>query len=212
MAYPIARHSLLPFVRVFAKNIEGMERIPNGPVVVAANHLGLFDPLFIGAIYVQQTKQKLRFLVGTANMFWRALGYFLQHWTNTIPVRRHREAEAVEQAVMALRRGESVAVFPEGKVNRLPALLTGKTGAVRMSLLAPAPILPVGIENTNVRLLTILGRRFLNRQEGISIRFGEPYQPQGDVNEPHAVRKLTDDLMEEIARLSGKVFPNSHAA
>lgn len=212
MPYPIARRSLLPFVRVFAKQIEGMERIPNGPVIVASNHLGLFDPLFIGAIYIQRTKRKLRFLASTGHLFWHALGFFLQHWTNTVPVRRNRQGEAVEQAVGYLRKGDSVAVFPEGQVNRSPSLLTGKTGAVRMSLLAPASILPVGIENTNVRLLTILGRRFLNRQEGITIRFGEPYQPGGDVNDPASVRRLTDELMLKIARLSEKVFPSTDAA
>lgn len=213
MAYPIARRSFLPFVRLFAKPIEGMEHIPdNRPVIIAANHLGLFDPLFVGAIYVQKTKKKLRFLVDTGNLFWHFLGYVLQHWTNTIAVKKDRPAEAVDKAVECLRIGESVAVFPEGVVNRSPSLLTGKTGAVRMSLKSRSPILPVGIENTNVKLLTIIGRRLVRRHEGITIRFGQPYQPDGRVDDVEVVRRLTAELMTKIANLSGKVLSSTHAA
>lgn len=207
MAYPIARRSLLPFVRLFAKHIEGVDRIPlDQPVVMASNHLGLFDPLFIGAVYISKTKKKLRFLVDTRNFFWKTIGITLQHWTNTVPVRPNRRDEAIERAVEAARRGDSIGLFPEGQVNTSPTLLAGRTGAVRISLLSQTPLLPVGIENTGVPLATIIGRRFINRQEGITIRFGRPHQPVGDPANSAAVQALTDELMHLIAILSRKVY------
>ncbi|MFH0829306.1 MAG: lysophospholipid acyltransferase family protein [Candidatus Kerfeldbacteria bacterium] len=206
-AYPIARRSFFPFVSIFAKAIEGVENIPDSrPVIVASNHLGLLDPLFIGAVYVRRTKRKLRYLVDTSNKFWYFLGFFLQYWTNTIPVNQRKPGNVVETAVVALKRGDSIGVFPEGRASPGTALLPGHTGAIRMSLLSGAPILPVGIENTNVRLMTIIGRRFAHRQEGITIRFGEPYTPKGDANDHTIVRSLTDDLMHRIAALSGKPY------
>lgn len=207
MAYPVARFSFLPFVKLFAKTIEGIDNIPaDKPVIVAANHLGLFDPLFLGAIFITKTKRKLRFLVDTRSLFWHIIGYVLQHWTNTIPVRPGRGTTAVDLAVAAILQRDSIGLFPEGKVNTSPTLLSGRTGAVRISLLSRAPLLPVGIENTDVRLLTIIGRRFINRREGIAIRFGEPYHPHGDPNDAEVVRVLTDSLMERIGELSGKTY------
>lgn len=208
MAYPIARWSFLPFVRLFTKQIEGTEHIPTDrPVVLTANHLGLFDPLFIGAVYISKTKRKLRFLVDTRNIFWKTIGITLQHWTNTIAVRPGRREEALKAAVQwAVERGDSIGMFPEGQVNTSPTLLAGRSGAVRISLLSQAPLLPVGIENTNVPMAAIIGRRFTNRQEGITIRFGQTYQPVGDPNNPATVQALTDELMHRIAIHSRKVY------
>jgi len=144
--------------------------------------------------------------VDTSNKFWYSLGFFLQHWTNTIPVRRGHSGEVMGKAVQALKRGDSVGVFPEGRASADTALLPGHTGAVRMSLMSGKPILPVGIENTNISLMTIIMRRFVNRQEGITIRFGEPYLPQGDVTDATVVRELTVDLMRRIASLSQRQY------
>lgn len=213
MAYPIARRSFLPFVSLFAKQVSGTENIPTDTaVVVAANHLGMFDPLFIGSLYIRRTTKKLRYLVDTRNLFWKTIGFFFQFSTHTIPVRPGKSGQAVEDAVFALRKGDSVGVFPEGRVNTSPSLLPGRSGAVRMSLLSGSPILPVGIENTNVQLLTILLRRLAQRQEGISIRFGVPYQPSGDPSDDAAVRRLTDDLMNRIAALSGKKYEPTYGS
>lgn len=207
MAYPIARRSLFPFVSIFAKNVEGVDRVPmNDPVIIAANHLGLFDPLFLGVLFIRKTKKKLRFLVDTRNLFWKTMGIGLQHWTNNIPVRPGKHEQVIDDSVRALQRGDSIGLFPEGKVNTSPTLLSGRTGAVRMSLMSGKPILPVGIENTNISLITVLLRRFIKRQEGITIRFGVPYLPQGDVADIAVVRELTDDLMRRIAALSQKTY------
>jgi len=207
MAYPIARRSFMPLARFFAKTIEGVENIPvDRPVVVAANHLGLLDPVFVGSVYVRRTKKKLRYLVDTRNMFWKTIGITLSHWTNTIPIRPGRRQIAFEAAVRYLRQGDSIGVFPEGRVNTSPTLLSGRTGAVRMGLAAGVEILPVGIMNTNVRMLTIIGRRLVNRREGITLRFGQSYLPTGNLEDEDEVRRLTDDLMIRISNLCSKTY------
>lgn len=207
MAYPIARRSAFPFVSIFARLVEGVEHIPERePVVVAANHLGMFDPLFIGSIFIRRTKKYLRYLVDTRNLFWKTFGITLSHWTRTIPIRPGRHEDAVNEAVRALQKGDSIGLFPEGKVNTSPTLISGRTGAVRIALMARARILPVGIENTDVPLRNILLHRALNRPEGIAIRYGDPYQPVGDPGDVDLVRALTDDLMHRIAELSRKPY------
>lgn len=207
MAYPIARRSFMPLVRFFTKTIEGIDHIPaTEPLIVAANHLGLLDPVFIGAVYVSQTKKKLRYLVDTRNTFWKTIGITLSHWINTIPIRPGRRQAALQAAVDYLRRGDSIGLFPEGRVNTSPTLLEGRSGAIRMGLLSGVRVLPVGIENTNVRMLTIIGRRLANRQEGITLRFGQPYKPAGDPGNDADVKRLTDDLMHRIADLSRKPY------
>lgn len=207
--YPIARRSAFPFVSLFARQVDGIDHIPVGqPVIVAANHLGMFDPVFIGSLFILRTKQRLRYLVDTRNLFWKTFGIALSHWTNTIPIRTGRREEALHDAVTALQRGDSIGVFPEGRVNTSPTLLEGRTGAIRMSLMSGCPILPVGIENTHVPLRSILWHRVLNHPEGIAIRFGELYHPAGDAGDQTMVRDLTDDLMRRIAVLSQKHYPS----
>jgi len=205
--YPVARRTAFPFVSLFARRVDGVEQIPIGePVIVAANHLGMFDPLFIGSLFIRRTKKRLRYLVDTRNLFWKTFGIALSHWTNTIPIRSGRREEAIADAVKALKLGDSIGMFPEGRVNTSPTLLEGRPGAVRMSLLSGKAILPVGIENTHVPLMSVIMHRVLNRPEGISIRFGERYHPQGDPDDVNAVRELTDELMRKIASLSQKPY------
>lgn len=205
--YPVARRTAFPFVSLFARRVDGVEQIPvDEPVIVAANHLGMFDPLFIGSLFIRKTKKRLRYLVDTRNLFWKTFGILLSHWTNTIPIRTGKREKAITDAVAALGKGDSIGMFPEGKVNTSPTLLEGRPGAIRMSLLSGKAILPVGIENTNVPLRSIMWHRVLNRPEGISIRFGKRYHPKGDPNDIENVRELTDELMRKIAALSEKPY------
>jgi 1-acyl-sn-glycerol-3-phosphate acyltransferase len=134
-------------VRVLARRLYRIEiagRIPPGPVVVAANHESLLDPLVLALA----ADQPLHFLAKVE--LWRFRpGAWLMDALGGIPIRRdRRDLVSVGRAEELLRAGESVALFPEGTVKGG----TWTRGAARLALLTGAPLVPVRIVGTKQAL------------------------------------------------------------
>ena len=136
-------HGARPFCawmirRRYTVRVHGAEHVPaTGPVVVAANHIGIIDgPLM--AIYAPRpvhamTKQE---------MFRGFLGRFLR-WAGQIPLDRfHADPRAVRFAVRCLREGRVVGIFPEG-TRGTGELDTFHRGAAYLALTVGAPVVPL---------------------------------------------------------------------
>jgi 1-acyl-sn-glycerol-3-phosphate acyltransferase len=118
--------------------------VPNG-VVVAANHVSLYDFLSTGTV-VHATGRPARFLAKASLFTVPVVGWVFRH-TGQIPVYR-RQATAVAAlaaAGRAVEQGECVVVYPEGTLTSDPDLwpMRGKTGAVRLALATGAPVIPL---------------------------------------------------------------------
>jgi 1-acyl-sn-glycerol-3-phosphate acyltransferase len=141
--------------------IEIVGRVPPGPVVVAANHESLLDPLVLALA----ADQPLHFLAKVELWRYRP-GAWLMDALGGIPIRRdRRDLVSVGHAEELLRVGESVALFPEGTVKGG----TWTRGAARLALLTGAPIVPVRIVGTKRAL-----SRGRIRFSKIRIVVGEP--------------------------------------
>jgi 1-acyl-sn-glycerol-3-phosphate acyltransferase len=114
------------------------ERFPRrGPVVVAANHVGVIDgPLM--AIFAPRPVHALTKI----EMFDGRLGGFLRQ-TGQIPLDRYRvDPHAVRLSLRVLRDGGAVGVFPEGtrgngELDRI------QHGAAYLALVTGAPVVPL---------------------------------------------------------------------
>jgi 1-acyl-sn-glycerol-3-phosphate acyltransferase len=93
--------------------VEGLEALPTlGPALLVPNHDSQWDPVLIGLAL--RPRRRLRFLARAS--LWRipGLGPVL-YALGQIPIRRGvGDAAALERAVVTLRSGEAVCVFPEG--------------------------------------------------------------------------------------------------
>jgi 1-acyl-sn-glycerol-3-phosphate acyltransferase len=108
-----------------------------------------------------------------------------------------------EQARRHLAAGRSVAVFPEGTVNRDPARLKrGRPGAARLSLETGVPVVPVGLRYPAVPKGTAVPEGSL-----MAIEIGPPLMPPA-VGKPAyaAIWAWHGQIMAAIARLSGKAW------
>jgi 1-acyl-sn-glycerol-3-phosphate acyltransferase len=174
---------------------KGVEHVPkDGGFVLAANHTSNFDPWPLGIPLFP--RRALRFMA-KIELFNPALGPFLK-MAGAFPVRRGQaDVEAIETAVRLVREGEVVVMFPEGtrrrKGLRKKFTPTPHTGAARIALAAPAPLVPAAISGTD--RLARLGPLRVAYGPAIQVDDLEELAPR------EAAQVATDRLMQEIERL-----------
>jgi 1-acyl-sn-glycerol-3-phosphate acyltransferase len=106
-----------------------------------------------------------------------------------------------EHARRHLAAGRSIAVFPEGTVNRDPArLLRGRPGAARLSLETGVPVVPAGL-----RFPAVPKGVAIPEGSPLAIEIGPPLMPSA-VGKPAyaAIGAWHGQIMTAIAHLSGK--------
>jgi 1-acyl-sn-glycerol-3-phosphate acyltransferase len=167
--------SLIAWMRAMDWSIEisGIERIPpQGGAVVATNHVGYLDWLFVG-LAGRRRGRNIRF-VAKRELWERPFTRAIMSGARHIPADRYGSpGVAVQRAVDALRAGEVVGMFPEATINRSFLPSDGKTGAVRMAMEAGVPLVPGAVWGSQ-RLLTKGRPRDLRRGVAIDVRFGAP--------------------------------------
>jgi len=114
--------------------------------------------------------------------------------------------------VKILRSGDPIGIYPEGTRSPDGRLYRGKTGPVRMALMADAPVIPVGLIGTDV---VMPADRYLPRRNPVTVRFGRPLEfsrYRGREEDPFVLRSATDELMYEIMILSGQEYVDEYAS
>lgn len=174
----------------------GVEHIPrSGPVVLASNHIGYLDFVFIG--YAARERGRLVRFMAKKEVFDHPIAGPLMRGMKHIPVDRYaRASAAVDDAIGYLNRGEAVGMFPEGTISRSFVPRAGKTGAARMAIESGATLLPCATWGTQ-RILTKDRPKNFQRKVALDVHIGEPIPHAGD-SDPAAV---TTDLMASITSL-----------
>jgi 1-acyl-sn-glycerol-3-phosphate acyltransferase len=125
--------------------------LPDGPAVVAANHLSNIDPVVVG-MTVQRPVRYLAVdeLYGNSAFFDR-----LTLWLGAIPMSRTRvPLGALRTALAELAAGGTVGVFPEGVRVWNWGEIDPKRGAAWLARRTGAPLIPVAIWGTDL----VMGR------------------------------------------------------
>ncbi|MGH9009078.1 MAG: lysophospholipid acyltransferase family protein, partial [Acidimicrobiia bacterium] len=130
----------------FKRRITGLEHIPErGPVLLASNHISLFDPLVVAHLGDLRGR-RVRFLA-MAELFSKPFPRWFFITLGHIPVERgSQHARASLTAAQAkLSAGECVGIFPEGGISRDLEPRPGQTGTARLAQWSGAPVVPIGI-------------------------------------------------------------------
>lgn len=141
--------NLLRFVMtcITRKDWHGAENLPAPGIgfIAVSNHVSYVDPLTF-AHYLYNHDRVPRFLAKAPLFKLPVIGWLLRNW-GQIPVYRgtSRAKDAIDEGQLALRRGEVLAVFPEGTLTRDPELwpMVPRTGVARMALETGVPVIPV---------------------------------------------------------------------
>ncbi|GAB3710105.1 lysophospholipid acyltransferase family protein [Nocardiopsis nanhaiensis] len=207
--YGAAKVVVAPASRVvWPQKVEGAHNVPErGPVILAANHLALIDPLFIGVACPRPVrfiaKQEL-FDEGTLpkRAFTRLLRAFGQLSVDRRPGQSAQEA--MDNSLAVLQSGEVFGIFPEGTRSPDGRLYKGQTGLAWLALTTGAPVVPVALAGTE-RILPP-GRK-VPRFNRVALRIGEPVDLsawEGQAHKARPRRAATDAIMAAIAKLSGQ--------
>ena len=170
--FAIVRHALrlvgpLAGVRLTVNGSEHL-RISEGAVVVA-NHPSWID----GAVLASVLPGSPMFVVGgeLAHHLWsgpflRRLGVeFVQRAT-------HAEGAAdTRRMIAAARGGQTVVIFPEGRLSRVPGVRAFRLGAFLTAVEARVPVIPIVLGGT--RSVLAPGHRF-PRRGALRVGIGEP--------------------------------------
>ena len=174
----------------------GAEYIPaQGPAVIASNHVGYLDFVFIG--YAAREQKRLVRFLAKKEVFDHKISGPLMRGMKHIPVDRFGRANAsIESSAEAMGRGEVIGMFPESTISRSFVPRPGKTGAARMAMMASAPIVPAAVWGSQ-RILTKDRPKNFQRNVVITVDLGPPipYLPTDDPAE------VTGRLMEAIGKL-----------
>src|SRR5688572_3807723 len=181
------------------------ERVPDGPVLVVANHPNsLLDPLVIFRVAGRPTRP-----LAKAPLFNQAFIGTLLRLLGGLPVYRaqddasqmHRNEETFRGAIAALHNGDAVQIYPEGKSHSEPSLVPMRTGAARIALGAEQQrdwklglrIVPIGL--TYERKSLFRGRVLAVIDDAFTIQHLRTAYEQDPVA---AARQLTDEIGERL--------------
>lgn len=206
-----------PIVRfLFRPWVEGIHHVPaHGPAVLASNHLSFSDSIFLPLMLPRRITfpAKMEYFTGRGMQGRFKAAFF--RGTGQIPIDR-TGGEASQGAMRAglevLRRGELFGIYPEGTRSPDGRLYRGKTGMARLALEAGVPIVPVAMIDTDKAQPT--GQKIPNIVR-VGIRFAPPIEVSayaGRENDREAWREITDQVMAELERLSGRKYVDEYAA
>lgn len=191
----IERAFVKAVIRIYCKilyrvKVVGTENIPlEGAVIYCGNHKNYLDPQLI----VVTAKRHVRFMAKdelAKNHFFAVLGKIF----DVIMVKRDsKDITALKEALKTLKKGQAIALFPEGTRNGLEKGESVKEGAAFLALRTGAKVLPIGISG---------GEKIFKKA---IIKYGKPLdysKYKGKTQDKEILEKVTNEIMDNIIDLT----------
>lgn len=209
MKYTTLR-SIIRFIMKTIADIEvnGLEKLPPGNVIIAANHLGRLDTAVLLCIIdrediIMPVAEKYR-----NHPIFGAIGRAANAiWLN----RFEADYSALRQILARMEDGGMLVIAPEGTRSKTEALQEGKMGVAFLAAKSGYPVLPVAVTGTEDRRILENLKHF--RRSKITVNAGEMFQievPKGNGRE-QAMRAATDEIMCQLGALLPEKYRGVYA-
>ena len=187
LVYWLVRGVLQPFFHLYFRLSRiGREHVPDGPVILAANHRSFLDPFVIGMLV-----RRPIYYVAKKELFRHRLEAWFLNALGAFPVDRGvGDKDMLETARAILARGDPLVMFPEGTRIRPGSLGRPRRGVGRLALESGAPVVPVAVIGTEA-----VRRGWRIRPHKVRIRVGRALRfPQVDEPSPQLAQAVTDRI------------------
>ena len=184
-------------------SVAGLEHIPkHGALILASNHNSNADPALVANWLTSSLGRPAHWMAKAEAMEWPIVGPFIR-MNGAFGIRRGApDTEAFRLAKSVLDDGRVLGTFPEGTRSPTGALQVARDGVTLLALRTGAPILPIGVIDTDLfwprdRKIWRLGGR-------IRMQVGEPFVLERGVDaegRKEALQEVTTRLMLHIAAL-----------
>lgn len=211
-AYLPERIFLKPFIMwLLIKKIDGAENLSRDtPYIFASNHNSHFDEFVLMPPIFHATRRITHFFADRKHWFQGKIYFRLLAWRfKAIPVDRGKGTgdRAIQRGVRLLKKGHNIIIYPEGTRGSSFELGKGRIGAAKMSLWSKVPVVPVGVYGTH--LLMPKGDHKPKLKRVVTVKIGKPiyfYEHWGRGPDEENLRRMTDRIMVEIAKLLGQEY------
>jgi 1-acyl-sn-glycerol-3-phosphate acyltransferase len=185
----------------------GTENVPRtGPVLIVPNHTSDADvAAFLVALprWTHCVAKEELFTIPVLGSAIRAL--------NAFPIRRSGPADraALKRVLDLLAAGESVAIFPEGRLSEDGYLQEFQPGVAMLALRSGAPVIPAAVNGTRAVLPygAVFPRPAFRR---VRVRFGKPVDLSGLPKEHHErQQEATRRIREGVVTLLREIGPET---
>lgn len=172
---------------VYRLKIVGTENIPNEQVIFCGNHRS-----FIDAPIIKVTCKREATFLARESLARNPLLAFLGWIFEVIYVKRDsKDVGALKGTLSAIKKGKSIALFPEGTRNGLAKGESVKGGAAFFAIKSGVKVVPVGISGE------------LKPFKKTTVTYGKPldFSQYKDPKNKDEVEIVTNKIMEEIKNL-----------
>ena len=201
---------------IFRPWVTGADNIPkNGAVILASNHLSFVDSVFLPICI----DRDMVFLAKSEYFTTKGLKGWATKWfmkgTGMLPIDRSggKASEAsLNTGLRVLAEVRVLGIYPEGTRSPDGKLYRGRTGIARMVLESGVPVVPVAMIDTE-KVMPIGAKWPKLRRPGIII--GKPLdfsRFQGMEGDRFILRSVTDEIIYELAGLSGQQYEDVYAS
>lgn len=171
------------------KNIE-----KNKAYIVCPNHISNWDP----PTMVAALKRNDVYVLAKEELFINGFVKWLAKKTNVLPVKRGKQdVGLLKNSVKVLKENHIVLLFPEGTRNGIEKKGKLQNGAVLMSLMSGAEIVPIGMQAP----MKYKPFSKVKINIGKPMNFNEYKEKKGD---KEILDDLSKKLMEEMIRLTNE--------
>lgn len=202
--------SIVRFVMRLITRIEvhGLEKIPPGNVIIAANHLGRLDTAVLLCVLdrediIMPIAEKYR-----DHPIFGAIGRAANGiWLN----RFEADYSALRKILERMEQGGLLVIAPEGTRSKTEALQEGKMGVAFLAGKSGYPVLPVAVTGTEDRVIVENLKRL--RRSKIVVRAGDMFNieiPKGRGRE-EAMHRATDEIMCRIGAMLPEKYRGVYA-
>lgn len=201
---------------IFRPWVVGANHVPSeGPVILASNHLSFVDSVFLPLVIDRDMVflAKSEYFTGKGLRGW-ATKWFMKG-TGMLPIDRSggKASEAsLNTGLRVLAEGKVLGIYPEGTRSPDAKLYRGRTGIARMVLEAGVKVIPVAMIDTE-KVMPIGAKWPKLRRLGVI--FGEPLdfsRFEGFEEDRFILRAITDEIIYELAGLSGQQYEDVYAS